>query len=141
MSDLTPRERRALEAFLGMSSGYVLNFSDRTYARFFVEEVDRDIDDPRFQVESGSKAWRMRSFWDQEDNWVVVKCLSALLEHARDQHWPAIADEKLVSSYQVVLNRLSADQPVADLAAIAEPMLSFTAFAIAEDSCSFFIIS
>lgn len=33
MSDLTPKERRALEAFLGMSSGYVLNFNDRTYAR------------------------------------------------------------------------------------------------------------
>lgn len=119
MSDLTAKERRALEAFLGMSSGYVLNFSDRTYARFFTEEVDRNIDDPRFRIQSGSKAWRMRAFWDQEDNWVVTKCLAALLNLARDEDWPAVSDEKLVTGYQAVLSRISAGQPVADLAAIA----------------------
>lgn len=119
MSDLTPKERRALEAFLGMGSGYVLNFSDRTYARFFAEEVNRDIDDPRFVIQSGSKAWRMRSFWDQEDNWVVAKCLNALLALAKDEAWPAAVDEKLVTSYQGVLTRISAGLPVADLTAIA----------------------
>ena len=119
MSDLTRKERSALEAFLGMSSGYVLNFSDRTYARFFAEEVDRDIDDPRFRIESGSKAWRMRAFWNQEDNWVVAKCLAALLEEAKEQEWSLLSDEKLVTGYQAVLTRISAGQPVADLAAIA----------------------
>lgn len=119
MSDLTPKERRALEAFLGMGSGYVLNFSDRTYARFFAEEVDRDIDDPRFLIQSGSKAWRMRAFWDQEYNWVVAKSLAALLQVAKDEAWPAAADDKLVTGYQAVLTRISAGHPVADLAAIA----------------------
>ena len=119
MSDLTRKERSALEAFLGMSSGYVLNFSDRTYARFFAEEVDRDIDDPRLRIESGSKAWRMRAFWNQEDNWVVAKCLAALLEEAKEQEWSLLSDEKLVTGYQTVLTRISAGQPVADLAAIA----------------------
>jgi hypothetical protein len=119
MSDLTPKERRALEAFLGMNTGYVLNFSDRTFALFFDEEVGRDIDDPRFRIQSGSKAWRMRSFWDQEDNWVVAKCLTALLAKARDDDWPAILDERLVAPYQAVLARISEGQPVADLAAIA----------------------
>lgn len=119
MSDLTRKERSALEAFLGMSSGYVLNFSDRTYAQFFAEEVGRNIDDPRFRIESGSKAWRMRAFWTQEDNWVVAKCLAGLLEVAREQEWSLLSDEKLVTGYQAVLTRISAGQPVADLAAIA----------------------
>jgi hypothetical protein len=119
MSDLTAKERRALEAFLGMASGFVLNFSDRTFARFFAEEVDRNIDDPRFRIQSGSKAWRMRAFWDQEDNWVVAKCLAGLLDVAREDGWPPLADEKLVTGYQTVLTRISAGQPVADLAAIA----------------------
>lgn len=35
MSNLTPRERRKLEDLFGMSSGYVLDFSNPTFARFF----------------------------------------------------------------------------------------------------------
>ncbi len=119
MSNLTAKERRALEAFLGMETGYVLNFSDRTYARFFEEAVDRNIDDPRFQTHGYSKAKRMRSFWDQEDNWVVAKCLAALLEVAKDEDWRALSNEKLLTGYQIVLSRISEGQPVADLAAIA----------------------
>jgi hypothetical protein len=118
MSDLTPKERRVLEAFLGMSSGYVLTFNDRTYARFFSEEVDRNIDDPRFRIQSGSKAWRMRSFWDQEENWVVAKCLTALLGFAHDEAWAAVKNETLVTGYQNVITRISARQTVADLGAI-----------------------
>lgn len=119
MSDLTAKERRAVEAFLGMGTGYVLNFSDRTYARFFEEAVDRNIDDPRYQTHGSSKAKRMRSFWDQEDNWVVAKCLTALLELAREEDWQGIKDENLVSGYQAVLTRIAAGQPVVDLAVIA----------------------
>lgn len=119
MSDLTAKERRALEDFLGMSTGYVLNFNDRTYARFFAEEVDRDIDSQRFRIQSGSKAWRMRAFWDQEENSVVARCLAAMLELAREEDWLAVNNVKLMKGYQSVLTRISAGQPVADLAAIA----------------------
>jgi len=38
-------ERHNLEKFLGMSSGYVLNFSDRTFAEFVFEAVGIDIHD------------------------------------------------------------------------------------------------
>jgi len=119
MSDLTAKERRALEAFLGMGTGYVLNFSDRTYAMFFAEEVDRNIDDPKFHTHGISKAKRMRSFWDREDNWVVAKCLTALMALAREEAWPAVMDSRLLEPYLAVLSRLSTDQPVTDLAAIA----------------------
>lgn len=119
MSDLTPKERRALEAFLGMRTGFVLNFSDPTYARFFDEEVGRDIDEPRFKNHGTSKANRMRSFWTQEDNWVVAKCLGSLLDHAKAEDWPGLANEKETIAYQAVLSRIAGEQPVADLAAIS----------------------
>jgi hypothetical protein len=43
MSNLTYVERRKLEQFLGMSSGYVLDFSNRTLAEFVRESTGRDI--------------------------------------------------------------------------------------------------
>lgn len=43
MSDLTAFEGRKLEKLLGMGSGYVLNFSDRTYSEFFIDyRIDID---------------------------------------------------------------------------------------------------
>jgi hypothetical protein len=43
MSDLTSTERRKLEQLLGMGSGYVLNFSNRTFDEFFFESIRRSI--------------------------------------------------------------------------------------------------
>ena len=43
MSSLTMRDKRVLEDFLGMGSGYVLNFSDRTFSDFVNESVDVEI--------------------------------------------------------------------------------------------------
>jgi hypothetical protein len=39
-----------VEDLLGMGSGYVLNFSDRTFSQFFAEELNCDIDDPLYAV-------------------------------------------------------------------------------------------
>jgi hypothetical protein len=43
MADLTMLERRKLESLLNMGGGYVLDFSNRTFAEFFRETVGRDI--------------------------------------------------------------------------------------------------
>ncbi len=43
MSSLTIADRHNLEKFLGSSSGYVLNFSDRTFGEFVFEAVRLDI--------------------------------------------------------------------------------------------------
>lgn len=43
MPEIGAFERRKLEKLLGMGSGYVLDFSDRTYAEFFIDfRVDID---------------------------------------------------------------------------------------------------
>lgn len=63
MSNLTHIEKQKLELELGMSSGYVLGFSNRTFEEFFREVVGVEIYSPRFDLGSGSKANRMRAFW------------------------------------------------------------------------------
>jgi hypothetical protein len=45
MSDLTAIEKRKLERALGMESGYVLNFSNRTFIEFFLDSFAIDIYD------------------------------------------------------------------------------------------------
>lgn len=60
-------EREKFEQLLGMASGYVLDFTNRTFAEFILESTGRDIYDPRYDNASGSKAHRLRMFWKKED--------------------------------------------------------------------------
>ena len=60
MAEIGAFERRKLEKLLGMGSGYVLDFSDRTYAGFFID-FRVDIDAPQFRTGGDSKAKRMRT--------------------------------------------------------------------------------
>jgi len=63
MNKLTHIEKQKLEQELCMGGGYVLDFSNRTFEEFFREVVGVQIYDSRFDLASGSKANRMRAFW------------------------------------------------------------------------------
>jgi len=80
MSDLTAIEKRKLERALGMSSGYVLSFSNRTFQQFFFDVVEIDIYDPKYAIRGGSKANRLRGFWSLESNHLVGKALALIFE-------------------------------------------------------------
>jgi len=82
MSNLTYVEKRKLEQFLGMSSGYVLDFSNRTFAEFIRDSTGRDIYDAAYDYASGSKANRLRAFWQREPNPIVGKLMSDMLDYA-----------------------------------------------------------
>ncbi|MFZ1538289.1 MAG: hypothetical protein WAT23_13010, partial [Chromatiaceae bacterium] len=60
-------ERHNLEKFLGMSGGYVLNFSDRTFGEFVFEAAGIDIHDEKYTAEGTSKAKKLRTFWKLEE--------------------------------------------------------------------------
>ena len=68
MSDLTPIEKRALERFLDMSGGYVLNFSNLTFQEFVLDSTGYDVYDNKYNYGSGSKANQLRGFWKTELN-------------------------------------------------------------------------
>ena len=52
MTSLTFADKKLLENLLGMGSGYVLDFSDVTYAAFFREQRI-DIDHQRYHITMG----------------------------------------------------------------------------------------
>lgn len=82
MALLKFREKSLLEEFLEMGGGYVLNFSDRSFADFF-RDFDIEINDaPYIEGHSGSKANRMRSFWDRAPDKLVGDVLQELVEYA-----------------------------------------------------------
>jgi len=69
-----------------MASGYVLDFSDRTFAQFFKENVGVNIYDDRYKYNGGSKAKRLRAFWEMDGDTGVGMALKALLELWRYQN-------------------------------------------------------
>jgi abortive infection Abi-like protein len=80
MSDLTNLEKRQFEKLFGMDSGYVLNFSNRTFDEFVIDSTGLSIMEGKYNKDSGSKANRLRAFWSMEPNHVVVKLLQDLMQ-------------------------------------------------------------
>lgn len=85
MSTLNTNEKQALEKLLLMSGGYVLNFTDRTFGEFFRDDVGINIFDERYNYASGSKANRLRGFWQVAEDHLVGKSIDALLEYIHNQ--------------------------------------------------------
>lgn len=80
MSSLKAIEKRVFEDLFGMASGYVLDFSNNSFAEFFRETVNIDIYAPKYDFKGDSKAKRLRAFWETEPDALVGKVLAGLLE-------------------------------------------------------------
>jgi hypothetical protein len=80
MSSLRAIEKRVFEDLFGMGSGYVLDFSNNTFAEYFRETANIDIYAPKYDFNGDSKAKRLRAFWETEPDALVGKVLSGLLE-------------------------------------------------------------
>ena len=80
MSTLSNLEKRRFEQLLGMGGGYVLNFSNRSFAEFVSDSTGVNIYDSRYNYGS-SKANRLRGFWRQEEDSVVGKLMDEMLEY------------------------------------------------------------
>jgi len=80
MSSLTTIEKRYFEGLFGMSGGYVLDFTNDSFAQLFSDTVKIDIYDNKYTTYGDSKAKRMRSFWESESDPVVGKVLSIILD-------------------------------------------------------------
>lgn len=111
MASLTSREKRILEKLFGMESGYVLDFSNRTFAEFFADVVDLNIYSKDYDYSSGSKANRLRKFWTVEDDDVVAEVLAELITLADEDE---DADPRLVDRSWDIVDRLrGSSKPVA----------------------------
>ena len=80
MNSLTHIEKQKLERELRMDGGYVLDFSNRTFEDFFREVVGVPIYDTHYALGSGSKANRMRAFWQVATDDQMRALLQGILE-------------------------------------------------------------
>src|SRR5881394_258804 len=81
MANLTFIEKNQLEKLLNMKSGYVLNFSDRTFSEFVEDSTGKNIYASKYEYASGSKANRLRKFWSVESDEIVGKLTESLLTY------------------------------------------------------------
>lgn len=116
MSDLTFIEKQKLERLFGMGSGYVLDFSNRTFDEFFNDAVAVNIWDEKYNVASGSKANRMRAFWSKEPNHLVGQIISRLLDYMQGP--PKGEGTNLFQDCRQIAQRLLLSAPVSELSAI-----------------------
>lgn len=123
MSDLNRIERLHFEKIFDMNNGYVLDFSNRTFDDFVLENVQIEIYAEKYNLSSGSKANRLRAFWDKESNFLVYKINTALLDY-----WKAFKnlrneeitelEQKTYNECLRVIDRLKLDLPVENIEAI-----------------------
>jgi hypothetical protein len=110
-----------LDDALSMHQGYVLNFSDRTFAEFFDDELGVDIDHSRYRKFGSSKAKRLRCFVQIEKEPLVAKALRALWEHREYHncidHDPA-TEKKIHDHYFALVQRTESESGLARTDAI-----------------------
>lgn len=80
MSSLKVIEKRVFEDLFEMGGGYVLDFTNNTFAEFFRDTAHIDIYAQKYAFNGDSKAKRLRAFWETEPDALVGKVLSGLLE-------------------------------------------------------------
>ncbi len=81
MSSLKPAETKLFEDIFGMSSGYVLDFTNKSFGAFFRRTVSVDIMADKYAAHGTSKAQRLREFWELESDPLVGKALSEMLDY------------------------------------------------------------
>ncbi len=103
MSGLSISEKRLFEDILEMSCGYVFDFSNEDFHEFFETVLNIDIFDEKYNFKSGSKANRMRAFWNNENGQCVGKVLFEMIQliELGDEY-----DENKIEKAKIIVQRL-----------------------------------
>jgi hypothetical protein len=81
MTNIRPIDMLILDSLFEMGDGYVLNFSNKTFAEFFAGELNIEIDEPIYSKNGTSKGRRLKCFLQAVDTATVVRALNALWEY------------------------------------------------------------
>lgn len=85
MADLKFQERKYLEKLMEMGSGYVLDFSNRTFREFVHETVKIDINEAKYFENGDSKANRLRTILQLESDYNAGVLIQGLLNYWLNQ--------------------------------------------------------
>lgn len=93
-------DQRLIDDLFEMGGGYVLDFSNRTFAEFFADEIGIDIDLPQYEAEGTSKAKRLRFFLRTCDDSVRVRVLRALWDYRQARQRRSRLEETIPNAQQ-----------------------------------------
>lgn len=101
---------QVVERVLNMKGGYVLDFSDKTFDEFLAHEIGVDATAPRYSVDGGSKARRLRRILPNLTAGQQAKLLGQFLKYrdspAREGRVDLI-DEEWRQAYRQIVERLN----------------------------------
>ena len=110
MANLKNPTKQKLEHLLNMRTGYVLDFTNATYRDFILTSVGIDVDD---KYPTGSKAVRLRSFWQEEADSIVTTLMLDMLDRWRTNqlmnNGPSPANQQIYELAQAELTALASD--------------------------------
>lgn len=92
---LRPIDIRLIDDLFEMGGGYVLDFTNQSFAQFFSNEVGSDIYSSAFAADGDSKAKRLRCYLRNSDVRVILKALLALWEYREGTRRRAGADDPI----------------------------------------------
>jgi hypothetical protein len=120
MANLKSSEKLKLENYLEMKTGYVCDFSNRTFEEFVLEHTGVEIYSDKY---SGSKATRLRAFWNKESNHLVAKLLDEMIEYWKLQkvtplYGYQVLNPVLYEECKKIVARLQSDGPVENIDAL-----------------------
>lgn len=84
MAELSFIDKQILQNILEMGSGYVLDFTNRSFQEIVSDSTGFNIYSEKYQDEGTSKANLLRSFWTKESNQIVSKLLFAFADYWRN---------------------------------------------------------
>ena len=123
MAKLTFTDREVLERVLSLGSGYVLDFSNRTFADFVKDAIGVDPYSGKYETHGSSKAKVLRCMIEVEDDATVSKLLFALLtrekRHPNSDLHPIVTDDDRASAQSIALRlggQMHAEIPTLTLA-------------------------
>lgn len=111
-----------LDKVFAMEGGYVLDFLNRTFSEFFREELRVNIDEPRWALQGGSKAKRLRYYLRQADRKTALDTLNALWEYREASavtHDYTELDDTVRAAFFGIIERLGGAPPGQQVSATA----------------------
>ena len=113
-----------IDRVFGMESGVVLNFSNRTFANFFHEELGVDIYDDRWAALGNSKANRLRCYLQRADRRTALHTLKACWEYREassvTEGYPELEDSVRTACFRII-QRLGGRPPHQEVPTAAQP--------------------
>jgi hypothetical protein len=81
MARMSMMDKLFIEDLFDMGGGYMLDFSNRTFAEFFIDEIGVDINQEQYSAAGSSKANRLRCFLKLADDASGARAIKALWEY------------------------------------------------------------